>query len=106
MLRVLLRIYKYFRICLFFLYGAWPQCPHEDDIPEEAPEQLDLFTDYEALEKKKAAEAAADDKERRLQKATLLLQAKYGKNAVLKGMNLSEDGTTRLRNEQVGGHKA
>ena len=79
---------------------------HEDDIPEEAPEQLDLFTDYEALEKKKAAEAAADDREKRLQKATLLLQAKYGKNAVLKGMNLSEDGTTRLRNEQVGGHKA
>ena len=78
----------------------------EDDIPEEAPEQLDLFTDYEALEKKKAAEAAADDREKRLQKATLLLQAKYGKNAVLKGMNLSEDGTTRLRNEQVGGHKA
>ena len=79
---------------------------HEDDIPEEAPEQLYLFTDYEALEKKKAAEAAADDREKRLQKATLLLQAKYGKNAVLKGMNLSEDGTTRLRNEQVGGHKA
>ena len=79
---------------------------HEDDIPEEAPEQLDLFTDYAALEKKKAAEAAADDREKRLQKATLLLQAKYGKTAVLKGMNLSEGGTTKLRNEQIGGHKA
>lgn len=79
---------------------------HEDDIPEEAPEQLDLFTDYAALEKKKAAETAADDREKRLQKATLLLQAKYGKNAVLKGMNLSEGGTTKLRNEQIGGHKA
>lgn len=79
---------------------------HEDEIPEEAPEQLDLFTDYDAVEKKKAAEAAADDREKRLQKATLLLQAKYGKNAVLKGMNLSEGGTTKLRNEQIGGHKA
>ena len=78
----------------------------EGEIPADAPEQLDLFTDYAALEKKKAAEAAADDREKRLQKATLLLQAKYGKNAVLKGMNLSEGGTTKLRNEQIGGHKA
>jgi len=73
---------------------------------EEAQSSLTCSRTTKALEKKKAAEAAADDKERRLQKATLLLQAKYGKNAVLKGMNLSEDGTTRLRNEQVGGHKA
>ena len=72
----------------------------------DASETAKSLAVSEALEKKKAAEAAADDKERRLQKATLLLQAKYGKNAVLKGMNLSEDGTTRLRNEQVGGHKA
>ena len=78
----------------------------EDAIPEEQPYQLDLFTDYDALEKKKAAEATADDREKRLQKATLELQSKYGKNAVLKGMNLLEGGTTKMRNEQIGGHKA
>ena len=46
----------------------------EGEIPADAPEQLDLFTDYAALEKKKAAEDAADEKERSLQKTALLLQ--------------------------------
>ena len=78
----------------------------EDEIPEEAPEQLNLFTDYEAIERQKAAEAAAEEKERRIQKATLLLQEKYGKNAILKGMNLEEGATTILRNGQIGGHAA
>ena len=78
----------------------------ENDIPEEEPQQLDLFTDYAALEKEKEAEKLAEDKERRLQKATLELQEKFGKNAVLKGMNLSEGATTILRNGQIGGHKA
>jgi DNA polymerase V len=78
----------------------------EDEIPEEAPEQLNLFTDYEALEKKKAAEKAADDRERKIQKATLELQSRYGKNAILKGMNLMEGATTIMRNGQIGGHAA
>ncbi len=69
---------------------------------EEAAEQLDLFTDYEAQEARRAAEK----RERRLQEATLLLQGKYGKNAVLKGMNLLEGGTTIERNAQIGGHRA
>ncbi len=78
----------------------------EDEIPEEMPEQLDLFVDYDALEKKKAAEEAADNRERRIQQTTLQLQKKYGKNAVLKGMNLQEGATTILRNGQIGGHAA
>lgn len=78
----------------------------EDEIPEEAPEQLSFFVDYEALEKQKAAEQAADAKEKRMQKATLLLQEKYGKNAVLKGMNLEKGATTIMRNGQIGGHRA
>lgn len=78
----------------------------EAEIPEDAPEQLDMFTDYAALEKKKAAEDAADAKERRLQKTALLLQEKYGKNAIVKGMNLQEGATTMLRNGQIGGHAA
>ena len=78
----------------------------EDQIPDEPPQQLDLFTDYEALEKEKAEKAAVEDRERRLQRATLLIQDKYGKNSLLKGMNFLEGGTTRERNEQIGGHRA
>ena len=41
-----------------------------------------------------------------MQEATLLLQSKFGKNAILKGMNLQEGATTILRNSQIGGHRA
>ena len=46
------------------------------------------------------------EKEKRLQKATLQLKKKYGKNAVLKGMNLEEGARTIERNGTIGGHKA
>lgn len=78
----------------------------ETDIPEEIPEQLDFFTDYAEKERRRQEEAQEDEKERRLLKAMLHLQDKYGKNVVLKGMNFLEGGTTRERNGQVGGHKA
>lgn len=78
----------------------------EKDIPEEAPLQLDLFTDYEELARRKEAEAAADAREKRLQEAALEIQERFGKNAMLKGMNLEEGGTTIQRNGQVGGHRA
>ena len=78
----------------------------EDKIPAGAPFQMDLFTDYETLEKQKAAEDAEDKREKNLQKATLLLQEKFGKNAVLKGMNLKKGAMTIARNGQIGGHKA
>ena len=78
----------------------------ETEIPEEKPEQLDMFTDYEALEQEKKARQLAEEKERRLQNVTLAIQDKFGKNAMLKGMNLMEGGTTIARNGQIGGHKA
>jgi DNA polymerase V len=78
----------------------------EDQIPEEAPVQLDLFTDYAALEKQKESEDAADRKEKKLQKAALAMQERFGKNAVLKGMNLQKGATTIQRNGQIGGHRA
>lgn len=68
--------------------------------------QLDLFTDYEALQKEKEEEQAALDKERRLQEAMLKVKKRYGKNAILKGTNLQEGATTMERNNQIGGHKA
>ena len=78
----------------------------ETEIPEDKPEQLDMFTDYAALEREKKARQLAEEKERRLQNVTLAIQDRYGKNAVLKGMNLMEGGTTIARNGQIGGHKA
>ena len=78
----------------------------ETEIPEDKPEQLDMFTDYEALEREKQARQLAEEKERRLQNVTLAIQDKFGKNAMLKGMNLMEGGTTIARNGQIGGHKA
>lgn len=69
-------------------------------------QQLDLFTDYEALEEKKEREKAALEKERRLQEAMLEIRRKYGKNAILKGTSLQEGATMRDRNQSIGGHKA
>jgi len=69
-------------------------------------EQLDLFTDYDVLQKERAKEEAELERERRTQKAMLSIKKKYGKNAILKGMNLQEGATTVERNKQIGGHKA
>ena len=78
----------------------------EDSVKEDAvPQQLDLFTDYEALEKEREAEEAALKREKSLQKAMLEIKQKYGKNAILKGMNLEEGATTVERNQQIGGHR-
>ena len=73
---------------------------------EDAFEQLDLFTDYEDLEKQKKENEASLKKERAIQEAILTARKKYGKNAVLKGTNLIEGATAMERNQQIGGHKA
>ena len=64
-------------------------------VVDEIYRQYDLFTDPDVL-----------DREYRMQKAMLDIKDKYGKNAILKGMNLQEGGTTRERNGQIGGHKS
>jgi DNA polymerase V len=69
-------------------------------------EQLDLFTDYAAAQAKKEEEEAELAREKRVQKTMLEIKKKYGKNAILKGMNLEEGATTVDRNKQIGGHKA
>ena len=75
-------------------------------IPEKqiskACEQLDLFSDPEERQRKQEKL----EKEKKRQKAVISIKRKYGKNAILKGMNLQEGATARQRNEQVGGHKA
>ena len=73
---------------------------------EQSTEQLDFFSMTEDSIKKKEASEKALAKEQRLQKAVLGLKKKYGKNAVLKGMNFQEGATMIDRNGQIGGHKA
>ena len=68
--------------------------------------QMDLFTDYEELEKQKQENEAKMKKERALQEAILSVKKKFGKNAILKGMNLEEGATGAQRNNQIGGHRA
>ncbi|MBQ9155902.1 MAG: DNA methylase [Eubacterium sp.] len=80
----------------------------EDSSKAREPvyEQIDLFTDYEALQQERKKNEAAMEKERRLQEAMLSIKGKYGKNAILKGTNFEEGATGRERNNTVGGHKA
>ena len=69
-------------------------------------EQLDLFTDYEALNKQKQKEKARLEKERRMQEAQLKIKQRFGKNAILRGLNFEEGATAKDRNKQIGGHRA
>ena len=71
-------------------------------LQSEPYEQMDLFTDY----RKREQEEEVKKKEKNLQKAVLNIQERYGKNALLKGMNLEEGAMTMERNKQIGGHKA
>ncbi len=79
----------------------------ESDITEKTTfEQLDFFTDYSKLDKKREQDKIMLEKERRIQETTIELKKRFGKNAIIKGMNLKEGATTIDRNRQIGGHKA
>ena len=69
------------------------------------PEQLSLFRNYEAEEREKKKEDAELDKERRMQEALISIRDRFGKNAVVKGLNMQEGATAIERNETIGGHK-
>jgi DNA polymerase V len=78
----------------------------ESRIPGESTMvQLDLFADPKAEEEKQVRREQAI-REKRRQKALLEIRKKYGKNAILKGMNFEEGATAMDRNSQIGGHKA
>lgn len=64
-------------------------------VMDERYQQYDLFTDPEELEK-----------EHKMQQAMLKIKDRFGKNAILKGMNLEKGATTIERNQQIGGHRA
>ena len=71
---------------------------------KEKVEQGSLFEDF--VEEKRESIEEKLQKEKRGQKAILAIKKKYGKNAILKGMDLQEGATAKVRNEQIGGHKA
>ncbi len=80
---------------------------HEEKVPkQDEVEQLDLFTDYAAKEKQKAENAAEHARERKIQETILGIKKKFGKNAILKGLNLEDGATARERNQTIGGHQA
>ena len=64
-----------------------------------------MFTDYKKLDNENRKIKEEEQEERKLQHALLDIKNKYGKNAILKGMNLKEGATTIERNSQIGGHK-
>ena len=68
---------------------------------QKASEQLDLFGDFQ----KRNKDLQDEQMEKKLQKSILNIKKKYGKNAIIKGMNLQEAGTAIARNSQIGGHK-
>ena len=79
----------------------------EKEVQEEQQyEQMNLFTDFGIAKKEKEEKNEKLEREKKMQKAMLDIKKKYGKNAILKGMNLQEDGTAMERNRQIGGHKA
>ncbi len=70
------------------------------------PQQLDLFTDYQAVEEQRIAEEAKLEKEQRVQETLVQIKQRFGKNSILKGLNFEEGATAIERNKQIGGHKA
>ena len=80
---------------------------HEKEIPDFCKvKQLNLFDDYEKNEGEQGRSEASLEREKSLQQTMLAIKKKYGKNAILKGMNLEEGSTAVDRNMQIGGHKA
>ena len=73
---------------------------------EHICEQLDLFSNFGPAAEARRRQDAALARERKIQAAMLDIKKKYGKNAILKGMNLEEGATAKDQNEKIGGHQA
>lgn len=79
----------------------------EGDVPrQDQAEQLDLFIDYEEQKRQREAHEASHARERKIQETMLGIKKKFGKNAILKGLNLEDGATARERNQTIGGHQA
>ena len=76
----------------------------EDEISKVRYRQLDLFSSLEEKDNKLDYNREILKEENNLQNAMLKIKKKYGKNAILKGMDLEDGATTMDRNRQIGGH--
>ena len=72
---------------------------------ENQYEQVNLFTNYGKLAEKEKEEKVKLEKEKKIQNTIIDLKNRFGKNAIIKGMDLEEDATTIQRNGQIGGHQ-
>ncbi len=77
----------------------------EDKVQDENFEQLDLFGNFDEIQEKNESLDEELKEEKDLQQALIAIQKRYGKNAVLKGSDLSEGATKIERNNQIGGHR-
>ena len=80
--------------------------PESEAPQKKAFEQLDLFTNYAAVQERQEREAIELEREKKVQKTVLDIKKRFGKNAILKGMNFQEGATAKDRNSTIGGHKA
>lgn len=80
----------------------------EQEVKNQPPvsEQLSIFDDFEAIDRERAEQEASLAREKQMQSAIIDIKKKFGKNAILRGMNLEEGATAKDRNGQIGGHKA
>ena len=67
---------------------------------------IHTYTHYNVIKENKDNLDKKIAKEKKIQKATIDIKKKYGKNAIIKGVNLVDGATTIDRNNQIGGHKA
>lgn len=92
-----------------YLYAEGVMSEEEADRErrkQEENRQLDLFTDYTEVAQHRELERNREDRERKAEEAALSIRDRYGKNAMLRGMNLEKGATARERNRQIGGHQA
>ncbi len=89
------------------LYLTATRVSDEKSAPDKkAFEQMDFFTDYHAVEERSAKETADLEREKKVQRTVLDIKKRFGKNAILKGMNLEEGATAKERNRTIGGHRS
>lgn len=83
--------------------AVYPECERES---ENKSVQLDIFTDPSALARTERVRELLYEKEKRRQRALISIKRRFGKNAILRGMNFEDGATARERNAQIGGHRA
>ena len=74
-------------------------------IKKPTMKQFNLFSSLEEQEKEYEQENEKEKNDMQIQRVMLNIKSRFGKNAILRGMNLEKDGTTIDRNKQIGGHR-